>query len=98
SLAAAVAQPSYELAAIRWAVWVHAEIIRIHPFEDGNGRTCRALMNVILVRLGLPPSIIQRPKQEYIACLNLFYDTSDIVPLCDLCLQCIDGAVRPPAG
>lgn len=31
--------PEYERSAVHVAVWAHAEIIRIHPFLDGNGRT-----------------------------------------------------------
>lgn len=40
----------YEPSAIRTAVWVHAEVIRVHPFEDGNGRSSRALLT------DLPPA------------------------------------------
>ena len=38
-----------QLAAIlEVCAWVHAEWIRIHPFANGNGRTARLLMNLIL--------------------------------------------------
>jgi len=38
---------------VRFAVWVHAEIVRIHPFFDGNGRTSRFVMNILLEALGV---------------------------------------------
>jgi Fic family protein len=44
---------------------VHAGLERIHPFLDGNGRTGRLVLNLMLVRNGYPPSIVykqDRPK------------------------------------
>ncbi len=34
------------------AAYLHAELVRIHPFIDGNGRTARLLMNLYLLRQG----------------------------------------------
>src|SRR5260370_7771334 len=42
----------------------HATFERIHPFIDGNGRVGRLLMNLLLVRLGYPPAIIQKPLPD----------------------------------
>jgi Fic family protein len=36
----------------------HARLVTIHPFSDGNGRTARLLMNLILLRTGYPPVVI----------------------------------------
>lgn len=77
----------YEYSAIHVAVWAHATVIRIHPFEDGNGRTSRLLMNWILIRLGLKPIAIEAVKMEYNECLNHFFIRNDINLLCDLCLR-----------
>ncbi|MCC6647798.1 MAG: Fic family protein [Polyangiaceae bacterium] len=74
----------YEVEAIRLAVWAHAEIVRIHPFEDGNGRTSRLCAAHLLVRLGLRPVAIEAVKQEYTEALNHYYTARDIEPLVDL--------------
>lgn len=79
--------PAYERLALRAAVWTHAELIRIHPFEDGNGRTSRLFMNWTLVRLGLRPIAFEIPKQEYHACLNHYFTCADIQVLIDLALR-----------
>lgn len=57
----------------------HAQIETIHPFEDGNGRTGRALIHVLLRRRGLAPSyvppisvVLAADKERYIAGLTLF--------------------------
>ncbi len=50
----------------------HYKFIRIHPFDDGNGRTARILMNFILMQFGFPPVIIKtEDKENYYAVLRL---------------------------
>ncbi len=58
----------------------HYRFIRIHPFDDGNGRTARILMNFILMQSGYPPVIIKtEDKENYYAVLRLA-DADQIEP------------------
>lgn len=41
----------------------HLRLVSIHPFSDGNGRTARLLMNLILLRAGYPPVAV-RPEDR----------------------------------
>jgi Fic family protein len=50
---------------------LHARFERIHPFLDGNGRTGRLALNLVLVRLGFPPAIIfKRDRNRYLDALD----------------------------
>ncbi len=50
----------------------HYRFIRIHPFDDGNGRTARILMNFVLMKFGYPPVIIKtEDKTNYFAVLQM---------------------------
>jgi Fic family protein len=54
------------------AFLAHRRLVDIHPFNDGNGRTARLLMNLMLIRAGYPP-IAVRPEDrlDYIRSLQL---------------------------
>jgi len=58
----------------------HYKFIRIHPFDDGNGRTVRIIMNFILLKHGFPPVIIKTDdKNKYFSVLQQA-DAGDIEP------------------
>lgn len=62
----------------------HAAFERTHPFLDGNGRTGRLLLNLLLVRLGYPPAIIYtRDRNRYLRALRRA-DSGDPGPLGEL--------------
>lgn len=49
----------------------HRDLVAMHPFNDGNGRTARLVMNLILIRAGYPPvSIRPVDRPDYIAALQ----------------------------
>lgn len=53
--------PTNEELIKRW----HIKFERIHPFEDGNGRTGRILMNMQRLNSGLPLLIIHEGKEQF---------------------------------
>jgi Fic family protein len=53
---------------VRTAADVHYKLVSIHPFTDGNGRTARLLMNLLLLKAGYPAAIIK--KEERLKYLN----------------------------
>ncbi len=90
SLDANRTDPKYEESAFHIAIWAHAEVIRIHPFEDGNGRCSRLLLNWVLVRAGLRPIHYAAPRQEYLDCLNRYFQDGRIENLIALWLRFAD--------
>ena len=53
------------------AAWLHHEFVRIHPFQDGNGRISRLLMAYPFVKTGeFVPIVSTEFKLDYIAALE----------------------------
>ena len=46
------------------AFTAHRRLVDIHPFNDGNGRSARLLMNLILIRGGYPPVAVRPMDRE----------------------------------
>ncbi|CAL1535776.1 unnamed protein product [Lymnaea stagnalis] len=65
---------------IEFAALAHYRLVAIHPFYDGNGRTSRLLMNLILMQAGFPPVSIE---------------VSDRLTYYETLQQANDGDIRP---
>ena len=49
---------------LKKCVFIHHKLTQIHPFEDGNGRISRAIMNWLLKLKGLPPVYVSYTNKE----------------------------------
>ena len=47
------------------AAHAHYRLVAVHPFADGNGRTARLLMNLLLIRSGFPPALLPVTDRAY---------------------------------
>lgn len=62
----------------------HYNMVRIHPFDDGNGRGARILMNLILIKKHYPPAIIKKEqRRQYLEALGLA-DEGNLGPFTEL--------------
>lgn len=56
---------------IETAIFAHLHLARIHPFDDGNGRTARVLQDVILTHSNIPSPLVQSGERHiYYTCLD----------------------------
>lgn len=61
---------SDEAAIYELSFWAHYELVTIHPWADGNGRTSRLLMNLLQMEYDvLPTKVFKEDKAEYIQAL-----------------------------
>jgi len=69
----------------------HRRLVGIHPFNDGNGRTARLLMNLILIRGGYPPIAIRpEDRPEYTNALEAGQAGGDYGAFHDLLYRRLD--------
>ena len=71
--------PGSSGSALTVAAYLHAELARIHPFADGNGRVARLMMNLALMRLGHPPVVVfEEDRLAYYGALDAFDEAEDL--------------------
>lgn len=86
-------EPFIELHPIEMAALAHYKLVYIHPFYDGNGRTARLLMNLILMMAGYPPIIIPvHRRHDYYAHIESA-NAGDVRPFIRFIAACAERAL-----
>ncbi|MDZ4228640.1 MAG: Fic family protein [Patescibacteria group bacterium] len=78
---------------IELAARFHHQLVFVHPFLDGNGRTARLIMNVVLMRKGYPLAIIlKNDRKKYYQVLQQA-DRDDFLPLVRFVAQTVERSL-----
>ena len=76
------------------AAFFHHQFVKIHPFDDGNGRLSRILMNLILMQKGYPPAIVKyKDRVKYYSVLNQA-DKDEYPPLFDHIAEAVSDSLN----
>ena len=77
------------------AFLIHAHFVEIHPFEDGNGRTGRALMNWILMQASYPKIFVPvKLRQKYYEAIDL-HNQKDVKGYCEKMFEVVMEQFKP---
>jgi Fic family protein len=77
------------------AATFHYEFVTIHPFDDGNGRMARLLLNLILMQAGYPPLVVRlEQKGEYLLALEQADADNDLEPFIRLMGQALLDSLK----
>ncbi|MCK9237956.1 MAG: Fic family protein [Thiopseudomonas sp.] len=78
------------------AARVHGEFVKIHPFTDGNGRTSRLLMNLVLMQSGFPATVIEvEQRLAYYEALDTAHCTGDYSSFIALIANSVKRSFEP---
>jgi Fic family protein len=79
---------------IKKALHAHYEFVTIHPFVDGNGRTARLLMNLLLMQNGFPPAIIKpKDRLKYLKSLEMAQLGGSRAPYIEFMIKAINRSL-----
>ena len=79
---------------VKIAIDTHYKLVSIHPFVDGNGRTARLLLNLLLMQAGFPPAIIRKEDRTvYIDSLEKGQTKNDLAEYYTVLLEAVDHSL-----
>jgi Fic family protein len=90
-------QKKDQLHPVELAARLHFQFVYIHPFTDGNGRTARLLMNLILMGYGFPPAIVKaegKARMAYYETLEEASVNDNLNPFIHLIAGCVEESLQ----
>ena len=85
-----------QLHPVERAARLHGELVKIHPFTDGNGRTSRLVMNLALMQAGFPAALIQvNQRLAYYQALDKAHTTGDYQDFIALIAKSVEQSFEP---
>src|SRR3989338_2550514 len=79
---------------IQIAADAHFKLVSIHPFVDGNGRTARLFMNLLLMQAGYPSAIIRKEdRSAYMHSLEKGQTRDDLTDYYNLMFEAVDRSL-----
>jgi excisionase family DNA binding protein len=79
---------------VKIAIDAHFKLVSIHPFVDGNGRTARLLMNLLLMQAGFPSGIIRKEDRSmYINSLEKGQTKNDLTDYYTIMTEAVDRSL-----
>lgn len=83
-------EDTLQLHPVEYAALAHYKLVYVHPFVDGNGRTSRLLMNLVLMQARYPPITIRKEQRaEYYAALDTANE-GDVRPFIRFIAKCTE--------
>jgi Fic family protein len=86
-------QAEQELHPVVLAAQAHHRLVAIHPFIDGNGRTARLVMNLVLFQYGYPPTVILRTNRRQYYQVLMQADAGRIGPLANFVGKAVERSL-----
>lgn len=81
------------------ATYAHTRLLTIHPFVNGNGRTGRLLLNLLLLRAGFPPVALDSAAYPaYLHSLDAAGHDNDLTPILSLVLPAVERSLAAYGG
>ena len=76
------------------AALFHYKFVAIHPFDDGNGRLSRILMNLILMQKGFPPVVVKMDDRKNYYSLLSRADVGDNWPFVEYIVERLQSSLQ----